>query len=113
MTILWAEQALTQNGWEQAVRIDIDKAGRIASVTPNQPASGHRMALALPAIGNLHSHGFQRAMAGLTEKRGADASDSFWSWRKLMYDFLEVLTPNDVEAVTAFAQMEMLESGFG
>jgi len=113
MTILWAEQALTDKGWQQAVRIDLGADGRIASVTPDQPPLGHRMTLALPAISNLHSHGFQRAMAGLTEKRSADVSDSFWSWRKLMYDFLEVLSADDVEAITAFAQMEMLKAGFG
>lgn len=113
MNILWAEQALTADGWAKSVRFDIGADGRITALTPDQPAIGQRLALALPAIGNLHSHAFQRAMAGLTERRGANAHDSFWTWRKLMYDFLEVLTPEDVEAIAAFAQMEMLEAGYG
>ncbi|MEM9845750.1 MAG: formimidoylglutamate deiminase, partial [Pseudomonadota bacterium] len=62
---------------------------------------------------NLHSHSFQRAMAGLTEARGPDPSDSFWTWRHLMYRFLDRLTPDHVEAIAALAFVEMLESGFG
>ncbi|MFV2002786.1 MAG: amidohydrolase family protein, partial [Paracoccaceae bacterium] len=72
-----------------------------------------RTGLLLPAPVNLHSHAFQRAMAGLTERRGKDASDSFWTWRRMMFRFLEQLTPDDIEAVTGFVQMEMLEAGFG
>jgi len=67
----------------------------------------------LPAPANCHSHAFQRAMAGLTEKRGKSESDSFWTWRKLMYRFLDKLTPDQVQAIAAFVQMEMLEAGFG
>ena len=66
----------------------------------------------LPAPANLHSHAFQRAIAGRTERRGPDGRDSFWSWRETMYRFLERLDPDDVEAIAAFAQMEMLEAGF-
>jgi formiminoglutamate deiminase len=65
----------------------------------------------LPAPANLHSHTFQRAMAGLTERRRA-GQDSFWSWRALMYRFLERLTPDQVEAVAALAFVEMQEAGF-
>ncbi|MBX2825252.1 MAG: formimidoylglutamate deiminase, partial [Gammaproteobacteria bacterium] len=61
---------------------------------------------------NLHSHAFQRAMAGMTETRGADTEDSFWTWRKLMYRFLDQLNPAQVESIAAFGQMEMLESGY-
>ena len=60
---------------------------------------------------NLHSHAFQRAMAGMTERRGA-GDDSFWTWRELMYRFLDALTPEDVEAIAALAYVEMLEAGF-
>ena len=66
----------------------------------------------LPAPANSHSHAFQLAMAGLTERRGADPTDSFWTLRKLMFRFLDRLTPDQVEAIAAFAQMEMLEAGF-
>jgi cytosine/adenosine deaminase-related metal-dependent hydrolase len=65
----------------------------------------------VPGLPNLHSHAFQRAMAGLTERRGAEA-DSFWTWREQMYRFVERLTPDDLEAIAAFAYMEMLEAGF-
>jgi formimidoylglutamate deiminase len=112
MTILWAEQALTPEGWAKAVRIEIDASGHIAAVTPNAPREGHALSMALPAPGNLHSHAFQRAMAGLTEFRGPDPKDSFWTWRQLMYRFLDILTPDDIEAITAFVQMEMLEAGY-
>ena len=60
---------------------------------------------------NLHSHAFQRAMAGMTERRGP-GDDSFWTWRELMYRFLDVLSPEDVEAIAALAYVEMLEAGF-
>jgi formimidoylglutamate deiminase len=65
----------------------------------------------VPGLPNLHSHAFQRAMAGLTERRGSEA-DSFWTWREQMYRFVERLTPDDLEAIAAFAYMEMLEAGF-
>jgi formiminoglutamate deiminase len=65
----------------------------------------------VPGLVNLHSHAFQRAMAGLTERRGGE-SDSFWTWREQMYRFVERLTPDDLEAIAAQAYMEMLEAGF-
>jgi formimidoylglutamate deiminase len=65
----------------------------------------------VPGLPNLHSHAFQRAMAGLTERRGSEA-DSFWTWREQMYRFVERLTPDDLEAIAAHAYMEMLEAGF-
>ena len=67
--------------------------------------------MAVPGLPNLHSHAFQRAMAGLTERRGSER-DSFWTWREQMYRFVERLTPDDLEAIAAFAYMEMLEAGF-
>ena len=51
-------------------------------------------------------------MAGLTEHRGNNSTDSFWTWRELMYRFLDQLTPDHVEAIAALVQMEMLESGY-
>ena len=109
---LWAKHALTSDGWQQDVRIDIDNRGVIASVKAGQPVQGEQYALLLPAMANLHSHAFQRAMAGMTETRGEDPQDSFWTWRKLMYQFLDCLTPEDAEAIAAFGQVEMLESGY-
>lgn len=113
MTTLWAAQALTAAGWAEDVRVTVDASGRIASVEPGAPRSGDHLAqILLPAPANAHSHAFQRAMAGLTERRGPDPSDTFWTWRRLMYRFLDRLTPDHVEAIAAFVQMEMLEAGY-
>jgi formimidoylglutamate deiminase len=113
MTTLWAARALTDEGWTDDVRVTIDGAGRIAEVGQGAPASGdHRVGILLPAPVNVHSHAFQRAMAGLTERRGPDPRDTFWTWRALMFRFLDRLTPEHVEAIAAFVQMEMLEAGY-
>lgn len=113
MQTIWAETALLPSGWASNVRIDIDAEGRIAAVQADAPAQGTRLPMVLPAPVNVHSHAFQRAMAGLTERRGPDPSDSFWTWRQLMFRFLDRLTPEHIEAITAFVQMEMLEAGYG
>ena len=65
----------------------------------------------IPGMPNLHSHAFQRAMAGLTEK-GGPQGDSFWSWRRLMYGFLENLTPDDIEVIAQQLYIEMLCAGY-
>ncbi|RUS59366.1 formimidoylglutamate deiminase [Pseudorhodobacter sp. E13] len=111
MTVIWAEQALLADGWAQNVAITL-AGDRIAAITPGAAPQGQRVGVLLPAPSNLHSHAFQRAMAGLTERRGPDPRDSFWTWRQLMYRFLDRLTPDDVQAIAAFVQMEMAEAGF-
>lgn len=113
MQSIWAETALLPSGWASNVRVDIDADGRISKVQTDAPQLGTRVPMLLPAPVNVHSHAFQRAMAGLTEKRGPDPSDSFWTWRQLMFRFLDRLTPKHIEAITAFVQMEMLEAGYG
>lgn len=113
MTTLWAAQALTDAGWADDVRVTIDAAGRIAAVEPGAPkAADHVLDILVPAPANAHSHAFQRAMAGLTERRGPNPRDTFWTWRDLMFRFLDRLTPDHVEAIAAFVQMEMLEAGY-
>lgn len=112
MQRIWAAQALLPQGWAQDVLVTLDQ-GRIVAALPGQPPQGQRVGALMPAPANCHSHAFQRAMAGLTEKRGDNPSDSFWTWRQLMFRFLDRLTPDQVQAITAFVQMEMLESGFG
>lgn len=109
-TTLWAEQALLPDGWAHSVRIDLH-AGRIAAVTLGAAPAGERFGCLLPAPANLHSHAFQRAMAGMTETRTA-GQDSFWTWRALMYRFLDHLTPEDVQAIAAQVQVEMAEAGY-
>jgi formimidoylglutamate deiminase len=112
MTSLWFETALLPQGWASQVRIEAS-AGRIGSILTGVAAGpqDERHAIALPGLPNLHSHAFQRGLAGLTERRGAQ-SDSFWSWRELMYQFVGRMDPEDLEAITALAYAEMLEAGF-
>jgi formiminoglutamate deiminase len=112
MVSLWFESALLDAGWTDGVRFAIAD-GRIARIESGvAPTSeDERHALGLPGVPNVHSHAFQRAMAGLTESAGAGA-DSFWTWRNLVYRFVERLTPEDLEAISAFAFAEMLEAGF-
>lgn len=111
---IWAERALLASGWASNVAVNLE-GGRIAQLhLEAQPTPDDtRVGALLPAPTNLHSHAFQRAMAGLTERRGPDPRDSFWTWRQLMFRFLDQLTPDDVQAIAAFVQMQMLEAGFG
>ncbi|MFN3837749.1 MAG: formimidoylglutamate deiminase [Brevundimonas sp.] len=114
---LWFQAALLPDGWAQSVRIGLAN-GRIAGVETGveRDAGDEGGGVALPGMTNLHSHAFQRAMAGLTEARGpegqAGADDDFWSWRALMYRFLDRGGPEEIEAITALAFLEMLEGGF-
>jgi formimidoylglutamate deiminase len=109
---LYFDQALLEHGWADCVRLRLS-GGRIAAVeTGCTPLPGdHRGGIAVPGSPNLHSHGFQRGMAGLAERRGP-SPDSFWTWREVMYGFLDRMDPDDVEAITAQAYVEMLEAGF-
>ena len=112
---IFAKKALLPNGWSNNVIIEIDQSGLISNVTEND---NHKVdadlneEIILPAMNNLHSHSFQRAMAGLTEARSPQGNDNFWSWRNLMYQFLDVLTPEEIYSITLFSQMEMLQSGY-
>ena len=109
---LWFESALLPQGWARQVRLTASD-GRIAQVTTGVTpgADDERHRIALPGLPNLHSHAFQRGLAGLTERRGAQG-DSFWTWRELMYRFVERLDPEQLEALSALAFVEMLEAGF-
>jgi formiminoglutamate deiminase len=112
MPSIFARSALLPEGWRADVRLSIEH-GRIASVEPGVAAQAgdDRHALVLPGMPNLHSHAFQRGMAGLAETRGPGA-DSFWSWREVMYRHALSLTPRQVEAIAAQLYVEMLEAGF-
>jgi formimidoylglutamate deiminase len=112
MMAIFAEQVLTPEGWMTNARIAVE-AGRIASITAGGPpqADDERHAIVLPGMSNVHSHAFQRAMAGLTEMPGP-GSDNFWSWRDLMYRFALSFSPDQIEAVAAQLYVEMLEAGF-
>ena len=114
MPTIHAETALLPDGWMENVLIDLGDDGRIAKVTQHVTGTAAEIHVPclLPAPVNAHSHAFQRAMAGLTEHRSNNSTDSFWTWRELMYRFLDQLTPDHVEAIAALVQMEMLESGY-
>ena len=106
------DHALLPEGWRRDVRMAV-AGGMVTAVSPDTaPApTDERHPICMPGVPNLHSHAFQRGMAGLAEVRGA-TGDSFWTWRQVMYRFLDRLTPDDVLAIAAMAYVEMLETGF-
>lgn len=112
MPELFFDHALLPGGWARSVRVTI-AGGEITAVAADATVgeADARHGIAVPGMPNLHSHAFQRGMAGLAEVRGPDA-DSFWTWREVMYRFLDRLTPEDVEAIAAQLYGEMLEAGF-
>ncbi len=113
MKIIHCDKALTSTGWQTNFEVGIDDDGTIGYAGSQKGVADARVDLLLPAPVNLHSHTFQRAMTGLTEMRGPASTDSFWTWRTLMYRFLDRLEPDHIEAIAALAFVEMLESGFG
>lgn len=97
MTVLQADALFDGREWRRQAALPVDAPGRAAWV--------------VPGIANLHSHAFQRAMAGLAERQYSDA-DSFWTWRDWMYRFAATLSPDDVHAIARQLYIEMLEAGF-
>ncbi len=111
MTI-FAKRALLEAGWVENTRLDISKGHIVGIHCDAMPEPGDVCVdTLLPALANLHSHSFQRAMAGMTEFR-AKGRESFWTWRDLMYRFLEHLTPEHVTAFAALTFMEMQKAGY-
>ena len=112
---LYFRTALLPGGWAEGVRIQTS-GGRISVVESGvAPLAGDEpAAVGLPGVPNVHSHAFQRGMAGLTERRAVNAreGDTFWSWRDLMYRFVGRIDSDDLEALSAQAFVEMLEAGF-
>ncbi len=112
MPSLLFKHALLPDGWADSVRV-VMNGGKIVSVEvdavphPGDTDGG----CAVPGMANVRSHAFQRGLAGLAERR-LRTDDSFWSWREIMYRFLDRMTPDDVEAIAAQAFMEMLQGGF-
>lgn len=112
MTTLWFETALTPAGWVAGLRLTLADGRILTAETGEAPQAGdERAAIGLPGLPNLHSHAFQRAMAGLAEQPSGGAGD-FWGWRAVMYRFVDRLSPDDVETIAALAYAEMLEAGF-
>ena len=112
MKTYYARQALLASGWARDVRISVDDGVISAVEQGGAPKGAERLpGPVLPGMANLHSHAFQRAMAGLTDVRAA-AHDDFWSWRELMYQFMERLTPEQAQAIAAQVYIEMLQHGY-
>lgn len=109
---LYFDHALLPQGWARDVRVSL-RDGLIAGIEQDAaPRPGdERHGAALPGVANLHSHAFQRGMAGLSERRGP-SSDSFWTWRETMYRFVDRLDPDQLQAIASLAYLEMLEAGF-
>ena len=112
MASVFAKTLLAPTGWKSNVRMSFDDRG-IQSLELDGVASAadERHEIIIPGMPNLHSHAFQRGMAGLAETRGA-GEDSFWSWRDIMYRFALSMTPDHAQAFAAQLYVEMLEAGF-
>ena len=110
--MIFAKNAKLPSGWAQNVRLTL-KDQAISLIDTDQDAQVGDICVdtVLPALANLHSHSFQRAMAGMTEYRMA-GKDSFWTWRDLMYRFTKHLTPEHIEAIAGIVFLEMQEAGY-
>lgn len=109
---IYAKQALLPQGWATGVAITIDQHGIISSVETGAAETGEAVSgPVVPAMPNVHSHAFQRAMAGLAEISGG-GSDSFWTWREEMYRTVGLLSPDDIEAVATKLYVELMKGGF-
>lgn len=109
---IFAKRALLSDGWAEKVRVEI-ASGAISQISTGSGAKAGDVQVdtLLPALANLHSHSFQRAMAGMTEYRKA-GRDSFWTWRELMYRFTEHLKPDQIQSIAALVFLEMQEAGY-
>ena len=81
------------------------------SASPAMSISRTAAGWRIPGIANLHSHAFQRAMAGLAEVQ-TDPADSFWTWRETMYRMAARFDPDLLRAVATQLYVEMLEAGY-
>lgn len=113
--LFWAPQAWIKGQWQHGVCLQVDTSGRWSNITAGiHTAPEHATVLqgpVLPGMVNAHSHAFQRAFAGLSERRASDADD-FWSWRDRMYGVALSLTPAQLRAVAAQLYVEMLRGGY-
>ena len=113
--LLWAPQAWLPGGWHEQVLLRIDSDGRWAEIRPGvaqPPVDATRLdAPLLPGLVNAHSHAFQRAFAGLAERRES-SSDDFWSWRERMYQVALRIDPTQLRAIAAQLYLELLQGGY-
>jgi len=114
-SLLWAPSAWVAGGWQDAVLLRVDAQGYWAEVTPGVTTSPAGATVldgpVLPGLVNAHSHAFQRAFAGLAERRDSE-TDDFWSWRDRMYGVALRITPEQLQAVAAQLYVELLRGGY-
>ncbi|RJG13090.1 formimidoylglutamate deiminase [Pseudomonas cavernicola] len=105
--------ALLPEGWAHDVRLEISTSGSLEKITIGGSTEGAERlnGPVLPGMPNLHSHAFQRAMAGLAEVAG-NPNDSFWTWRDLMYRLVGQLDPEQIEVIARQLYIEMLKAGY-
>ncbi|MFU6375071.1 formimidoylglutamate deiminase [Metapseudomonas otitidis] len=113
MPAFHAERALLPSGWARNVRFEVGAFGLLEQVLPDAGSEGAERlhGPVLPGMPNLHSHAFQRAMAGLAEVAG-NPNDSFWTWRELMYRLVGRLSPEQMEVIARQLYVEMLKAGY-
>ena len=113
MRAFFAERALLPTGWAANVRLEIATDGTLATITvQGSPEGAERIdGPLLPGMPNVHSHAFQRAMAGLAEVAG-NPDDSFWTWRELMYRLVGRITPGQLQVIARQLYIEMLKAGY-
>jgi formimidoylglutamate deiminase len=113
--LLWAPQAWVHGGWRQQVLLRMGMDGRWSDVRTDAapPPQATRLAgPVLPGLVNAHSHAFQRAFAGLAERRSGAQEDDFWSWRDRMYAIALRISPEVLKAVAAQLYTELLMGGY-
>ncbi|WP_116828680.1 formimidoylglutamate deiminase [Pseudomonas syringae] len=113
MSAFFAERALLPDGWARNVRLEVGQDGILTRVEANADQQGAEKVSGplLPGMPNLHSHAFQRAMAGLAEVAG-NPNDSFWTWRDLMYRLVGRISPQQLGVIARQLYIEMLKGGY-
>lgn len=113
MSSLFAHHALLPQGWSKNVRLHWNEGGDLSQVEQDAVLQAHenQAQFVVPGMTNLHSHAFQRAMAGMTEMAG-EGKDSFWTWRDLMYRYALHITPEQIQAIAAQLYVECLRHGY-
>ncbi|QLL13888.1 formimidoylglutamate deiminase [Pseudomonas chlororaphis] len=113
MSAFFAERALLPNGWANNVRLEVSADGLLTHIQADARAEGAERLQGplLPGMPNLHSHAFQRAMAGLAEVAG-NPNDSFWTWRDLMYRLVGKISPDQLGIIARQLYIEMLKAGY-
>ncbi len=109
----FCRHALLPHGWQENVRLVVAKDGTFATVEshPRPSSQACRLGIVVPGMANVHSHAFQRAMAGMTEQAGP-VDDTFWTWRERMYQLVDLLDVDDVGVIARWLNVELLTRGY-